>query len=80
MANQTIPNLPNALPLGGTEQFWAVQNGEDVNVTALQIATYLASNPAIMNAAIASYLSGLPTTLPGISGQPYWDGGLLAKS
>lgn len=38
MGNTTIPNLPAAISLNGTEQFWAVQNGADVRITTAQIA------------------------------------------
>ena len=38
MANTTIPNLPAATSLVGTEQLWAVQSGTDVRVTSAQIA------------------------------------------
>ncbi len=38
MANVTIPNLPVALTLTGSEQLAAVQSGSSVRVTATQIA------------------------------------------
>ena len=37
MANETIPNLPSATALDGSEELWAVQNGQDVKVTTTQI-------------------------------------------
>jgi hypothetical protein len=43
MANQTIPNLPAAVSLNGTEQIWANQAGTDVRITTTQIATLLPS-------------------------------------
>ena len=78
MANQTIPNLPAATTVAGTEQIWAVQNGTDVRLTPAQLAAYY--NGSIMNMAIYNYLISLPLTLPGAPNQLYWDGGVLAKS
>lgn len=43
MAAVTIPNLPVALGLNGTEQFEAVQAGMSTRVTSLQVATYAAN-------------------------------------
>ena len=43
MANTTIPNLPAAVSLDGTEQLEVVQNGTSKRVTADQIAA-LAEN------------------------------------
>ena len=40
MANETIPNLPAATSLTGSEQFWAVQNGQDVKVSTTQIVGF----------------------------------------
>lgn len=40
-----IPNLPAVVALSGAEQFEAVQAGESVRVTALQIATYIQATP-----------------------------------
>ena len=39
MSNQTIPNLPQATSVDGSEQLWAVQYGSDVKVTSAQIGT-----------------------------------------
>lgn len=39
MATSTIPSLPAATSLNGTELLWAVQSGTDVRVTSGQIAT-----------------------------------------
>jgi hypothetical protein len=41
MANITIPNLPQAIALTGTEQFLGVQSGTSKSITASQIASYV---------------------------------------
>lgn len=39
MASQTIPSLPAATSLNGTELLWAVQSGTDKRVSTGQLAT-----------------------------------------
>ena len=41
MANITIPNLPQAIALTGTEQFLGVQSGTSKSITASQISDYI---------------------------------------
>jgi hypothetical protein len=43
-AFQNIPGLPAGIALNGTEQFWAVQQGTDVRLTATQLGTYIQAN------------------------------------
>jgi len=43
MSNITIPNLPSAIALTGSEQLLAVQSGSSVKITAFQLATYTLS-------------------------------------
>jgi len=40
MANETIPNLPAATALDGSEELWAVQNGQDVKLTSAQLVGF----------------------------------------
>lgn len=49
---QNIPGLPAGIALNGTEQFWAVQQGSDVRLTAAQIGTYIQANYPLTVAAI----------------------------
>lgn len=59
MASQTIPSLPAAVSLNGTELAWAVQSGTDVRVTTGQIA-------ALANGAGPVALPIGPMTLNGV--------------
>ena len=79
MASQTIPNLPAAISLNGTEQLWAVQSNADVRVTIAQIAAFFGGQQGF-NAFMAAYLASLPTTLPATSGQPWLNGGAFCIS
>lgn len=68
MSNQTIPNLPAAISLTGSEQLQAVQNGTSVRVTAQQIAN-LNANGGTVTSITASYpLSGGTITTSGSIG------------
>lgn len=51
MANITIPQLPAAIALTGSEQLEAVQNSTSVRVTASQIAALATSSSVIANMA-----------------------------
>jgi hypothetical protein len=57
MASTTIPNLPLAISLTGTEQLEAVQSGSSVRVTASQIAG-LAGN---VDGPASATLNSVPT-------------------
>ena len=77
MASQTIPNLPAATSVGGTEQIWAVQNGVDVRLTSAQIAGIATISQGVFNSYMSAWLAGLPNVrnsgagvIPG-TGQPY---------
>jgi hypothetical protein len=66
MANTTIPQLPSATGLNGSEQFEAVQSNTSVRLTTNQIAQYTASlypAPGISSVTASSPLSS--TTVSG---------------
>lgn len=43
-AFENIPGLPAGIGLNGTEMFWAVQQGNDVRLTASQLGSYIQQN------------------------------------
>jgi hypothetical protein len=71
MANTTIPNLPAAISLNGSEQLEAVQSGTSVRVTAQQIAD-LAQNTqgTVTQINTAGALVGGPITTTGTISLP----------
>ena len=71
MANTTIPNLPAAVSLDGTEQLEVVQNGTSKRVTADQIAA-LAENTqgTVTEINTAGALTGGPITTTGTISLP----------
>lgn len=67
----TIPDLPAASTLSGTEQFEAVQSGVSTRVSALQIAQFVASQypaPGVSSLTIAAPLTGSVITTSGTIG------------
>ena len=47
MANITIPNLPQAIALTGTEQLLGVQSGTSKSITISQISTYVTGSTIV---------------------------------
>ena len=71
MSNTTIPNLPLATSLNGTEQVPAVQASTSVRLTTAQIAAYTATTypaPGVTSVSAAAPLTtsgGIPITSTG---------------
>jgi hypothetical protein len=69
LANNTIPTLPAAISLNGTEQLWAVQAGSDVRITTAQLAAYAFGG--IFNSLFAEQLTVTGTnTLSNLTNTP----------
>jgi len=73
MANTTIPNLPAAVGLNGTEQIPAVQAGTSVRVTSQQIADL-----AVRTTSVSSVAQTFTGGLISVSGSPITTSGTLA--
>ena len=68
MANITIPGLPAAISLNGTEEYLAVQSGSSVYVTTSQIASYINTNypaPGVSRVSTSGPITGGPITSTG---------------
>ena len=78
MSSITVPNLPAAIALVGTEELYAIQNNIAVRVTATQLSSF--GNSIVSGPAILAYLATLPTSLPASSGQLWWNSGVLSLS
>ena len=68
MSNITIPGLPAAISLNGTEEYLAVQSGSSVYVTTSQIASYININypaPGVSRISTSGPITGGPITSTG---------------
>ena len=57
-ANQTIPNLPAATSVNGSEEIWAVQNGSDVRLSSGQIASLAVGGGGVPTIPLTGLLYG----------------------
>ena len=68
MTTTTIPNLPAAISLTGSEQLMLIQNGSTYRATSQQIANLNANNGTVTSVTAQAPLSGGTITTTGTIG------------